>query len=323
MPTFTELKRKHEKGRRLARKTDASAQNARNRYEQRRQIQEVDSINALVAEVCACVKPRNEMSEDEELAEKSKMGLAATFDFKQRNKFSRLLMFKMTHRARTQTSLHVPEALGEYERPSMGKQPLSGNPTAGGFSFSVEERKNAIKNGACNDLMYDPQGAIGKQPLSNSRSAPARSINRVERFKSKNTKLDDDGPDFMMPPSSMGTQYTSEQSSCPGFLMRQAPGGNFYKQAAEITPGPGHFPKVGEFDNEYMERLKTRAPRITAEGKWKSEKETMRDALAEALVGPGSYDVIGSLGNQKESLRKTAMSRTFGPPPDPFAWLND
>jgi hypothetical protein len=321
MPTFTELKRKHEKGRRLARKTDASAQNARSRYEQRRQIQEVESINALVAEVCACVKPRNEMSEDEELAEKAKLGLSATFDFKQRNKFSRLLMFKMTHRARTQTSLHVPEGLGEYERPSMGKQPLSGNPSGSGYSFSVEERKNAIKN-TCNDLMYDPQGAVGKQPLSKSRSAPARSINRVERFKSRNSKLDDEGPDFMMPPSSMGMQYTSEQSTCPGFLMRQAPGDNFYKRAADISPGPGHFPKVGEFDNTYMEGTKTRAPRITAEGKWKSEKETMASALQDALVGPGSYDVIGSMGGQQESLRKTAVSRTFGPPPDPFAWLS-
>jgi hypothetical protein len=54
--------------------TSNSASGARHRFEQRRKIQQVDAINALVAEVVASVKPRNDVSEDEELALKAKRG---------------------------------------------------------------------------------------------------------------------------------------------------------------------------------------------------------------------------------------------------------
>ena len=78
----------------LEKKTSAadSASGARHRFEQRRKVQQVDAINALALEVAASVKPRNDVSEDEELALKAKRGLAATFEFEQRNRFSRLLM---------------------------------------------------------------------------------------------------------------------------------------------------------------------------------------------------------------------------------------
>lgn len=113
-----------------------------------------------------------------------------------------------------QTSLKDPEGLGEYERPSMGKQTLSHNKTSTAVSFPHTERQqlDAIERGDVNDTMIGQYTGIGKQTLSQCRSAPSLSLYKGgDRFKGldkrgRNRRGKADGPDFMLPPSSLGHQ---------------------------------------------------------------------------------------------------------------------
>jgi hypothetical protein len=165
-------------------------------------------------------------------------------------------MGKIKNQRRLQTDLHAAGGLGEYERPSLGKQVLSVNRTAATHSFPHIERDQASKleRGDVNDLMYSSHGrnAIGKQALSQCRSAPAASLYKDgERFKNskgkrgRKTKGGSEGPDFILPPSSLGAQLASDKRSNTGYSFAPIPKRDYNIEAALITPGPGMYPAPG------------------------------------------------------------------------------
>ena len=299
---------------------------ARKRFLQRRLIAEVDEHNALIAEIAKFTGPRDETSELEEMAERAQRGLAATFEFVPRKAFPKLLM------ARIRNSR--PKARGL----------LSGGPGPSEYYVRQEPRCDLRNAGASSlkardERFEDELGARGRaaraarmKPLTESDRRPVRSsLGRQVSSRAKSTSAMhfEKGPrmarvtggtaahvDFANQKSCLGKQAESHKTNPPGYEFPPLPRRNFFAMDAAVEPGPGtYFDPTNAYPrlSEDCRGVHAGVPHAKVLGRvWDQERESTQDAVADSVVGPGSYDIVPSVGLvQRESYRVNQPSAHF------------
>ena len=323
-----------------------TAVEARKRFLQRRLIGEVDEQNALIAEIAKYNGPRDTASELQDMEDRVSRGFAATFDFRPREPMPKLLLAKMRNARGSRVRQMVNGSAGPADY-FVRDHALSTTKSCRACTISSTARfdeLSAVRNVGARAAMQDgqPEGRSRKNSsgkgkgkekgsrvakqynhssgrrargrrVRGSRGAAGMSFGKEPRMGVAPPDVNRD-VDFINPSNVFGDQVLSQNQNSAAYGFPPLPGTNFFEQDAKDEPGPGKYNATT--DNKDLVATRHRAPRPFVSGKWhdKGERESCADAIADAVVGPGSYDLIEGVGvQQSESYRQNAQSATVAP----------
>lgn len=294
---------------------------ARKRFLQRRLIAEVDEQNALIAEIAKHAGPRDETSELEEMAERAQRGLAATFEFKPRKAFPKLLMARIRNsrpKARAQAAggpgpgaYYAAEAVGATSTARARRDYVFGKEQRFDDELGARGRaQRAARQRVTSEDTRAVRSSMGAQASSAQPSAPRHRFERGPRMARGGGGGAAAHVDFNGQGSCLGAQHESQKANPPEISFPPLPRRNFFASDAAGTPGPGQYLAGTDED---LAGVKPHAACARVLGRvWDQERESTQDAVADAVVGPGSYDVVPAVGVlQRESYRKNAGAASF------------
>ena len=311
-----------------------AAVEARKRFLQRRLIGEVDEQNALIAEIAKYNGPKDTASELQDMEDRVARGFAATFDFHPREPMPKLLLAKMRNARGSRVRSLVNGSAGPADY-FVRDHALSTTKSCRACTISSTARfdeLSAVRNVGARAAIQSKGGSKGSKRSkgtkqhrqSRGRHAGSRrgrggrrtagmSFGKEPRMGVAPRDVNRD-VDFINPSNVFGDQVLSQNLNSAAYGFPPLPGTNFFEQDAKDEPGPGKYDATA--DNKDLVATRRRAPRPVVVGKWhdKGERESCADAIADAVVGPGSYDLIEGVGvQQSESYRQNAQSATVAP----------